>query len=180
MPERPPEKFSTKRLFLRKPVIEDAVPIFENYAQDPEVTRFLTWKSHKSINETKFFIQRCEKVWEEGSAFPWSIVRKYDNQLLGMIEIVMIDHAGVNLGYVLARPFWGEGYMVEALRIITKWAINQNDIFRVWAFCDVENTTSARVLEKSGMDKEGILRRWIRLPQFGEIPRDCFCYSIVK
>jgi ribosomal-protein-alanine N-acetyltransferase len=180
MPERPPENIFTERLLLRKPVTEDAVPIFEEYAQDEEITQFLTWVPHQSIQDTKAFIKRCSLSWKKGTAFPWTIIRKADNQLLGMIEIVAIDQSGVNIGYVLARPFWGQGYMMEALQALIQWAMEQNDIYRVWAICDVNNISSTRVMEKSGLQKEGILRRWVKLPRFGDKPRDCFCYSIVK
>ena len=180
MPERPPENIFTERLFLRKPEIEDAVSIFEQYAQDAGVTQYLTWAPHQSISDTKIFLNRCISVWKEGTAFPWTIVRKSDKQLLGMIEIVRIDHSGINLGYVLARPFWGNGYMTESLKEIINWALRQDDMFRVWAICDVENIASTRVMEKSGMQREGVLRRWLKLAHFGDTPRDCYCYSIVK
>ena len=180
MPHRPPEIISTERLLLRKPEMEDAVAIFELYAQDPEVTRYLTWAPHQSIRDTNLFLQRCINVWHVGTAFPWTIVRKADNQLLGMIEIVGIDHSGINLGYVLAKKFWGNGYMTESLKTIIYWALSQDDIFRIWAICDVENTASVRVLENSGMQQEGVLRRWVKLAHFGDLPRDCYCYSIVK
>ena len=70
--------------------------------------------------------------------------------------------------------------MTEALLEIIDWAMKQNDIYRVWTVCDKENIASTRVLEKTGMNREGILRRWVKIPHFGEIPRDCYCYSIVK
>ena len=176
----PPEKFETERLYLRKPVIEDVVSIFEQYAQDPEVTKFLTWQPHQSINESKLFLRRCSRVWQEGTSFPWVMIRKSDNQLLGMIEIVGIDHAGALIGFVLSQNYWGLGYMTEAVKALIEWCLKQQNIFRVWAFCDVENIASIRVLEKSGMQREGILRRWIKLPQLGQKPRDCYCYSLVK
>ena len=180
MPERPPEMIYTERLFLRKPNLEDAVSIFDQYAQDVEVTQYLTWAPHQSITDTTAFLNRCISVWNEGTAFPWTIVRSSDKQLLGMIEIVRIDHSGINLGYVLARKFWGKGYMTESLKKIINWAFEQDDIFRIWAICDIENIASSRVMEKSGMQREGILRRWLKLSYFGDIPRDCYCYSIVK
>ena len=99
---------------------------------------------------------------------------------MGMIEIVGIDHAGVLIGFVLAKPYWGQGYMTETLKVLIEWCLQQPNIYRVWAFCDVENTSSARVLQKAGMQKEGILRRWIKLPHLDQKPRDCFCYSVVK
>jgi RimJ/RimL family protein N-acetyltransferase len=177
---QPPIKFETKRLYLRKPLLSDAVPIFEQYAQEKEVTKYLTWQPHKNLKETKEFLKRCVNVWKEGSAFPWSIIRKDDQQFLGMIEIVGIDHSGVNVGYVLAKKYWGKGYIPEALKTIIKWAFEQDEIYRVWAFCDMENLASVRALEKSGMQREGILRKWIKLPHISEVPRDCYSYSIVK
>jgi RimJ/RimL family protein N-acetyltransferase len=97
-----------------------------------------------------------------------------------MIDIVSIEQSGIQLGYVLAKPYWGEEYMTESLKLIIQWALNQKDIYRIWAVCDTENKASARVLEKAGMQKEGILRRWVILPNLSEIPRDCYCYSIIK
>jgi RimJ/RimL family protein N-acetyltransferase len=175
-----PKQFETKRLYLRKPLISDAVPIFEQYAQDEEVTKYLTWQPHKNLKETKEFLRRCVSVWKDGTAFPWSIIRKSDQQFLGMIEIVEINHAGLNVGYVLAKKYWGKGYMPEALKAIINWGFAQNEIFRVWAYCDVENIASAKVMEKSGMQQEGILRRWLKISNLGDIPRDCYSYSIIK
>ena len=180
MPERPPEKVYTKRLLLRQPMMEDASRIFETYAQDHEVTRYLTFEPHASIRDTKTFLKRCLNNWKKNTSFPWTIIRQSDNQLLGMIEIVNIEQSGIQLGYVLAKPFWGNGYMTESLKAIIEWSLKQKDIYRVWAVCDVENSASARVLEKAGMQKEGTLRRWVKLPYFSETPRDCFCYSIIK
>jgi RimJ/RimL family protein N-acetyltransferase len=180
MPEKPPVKIISTRLLLRMPMMEDAFPIFELYAQDEEVTRFLTFKPHHSIKDTKTFLERCLKNWEKNISFPWTIIRRRDKQLIGMIEIVNIEQTGIQLGYVLAKKFWGNGYMTEALQKIIEWSFTQEDIYRVWAVCDIENTASARVLEKAGMHKEGVLRRWAILPFFGKKPRDCFCYSIVQ
>jgi RimJ/RimL family protein N-acetyltransferase len=180
MPERPPEKITTNRLFLRKPMMEDASLIFELYAQDQKVTRFLTFEPHQSIKDTTSFLERCLNNWKNDRSFPWTIIRRKDKQLIGMIEIVNIEESGVQLGYVLAKKFWGNGYMTESLKSIIDWALNQNDIYRVWAVCDIDNTASARVMSKAGMQKEGILRCWVKLPYFGDKPRDCFSYSIVK
>ena len=180
MPEIPPAFLNSDRLILRKPVMEDSASIFDLYAQDREVTRYLTWTPHQSLSDTKNFVRRCVKSWEEGVAFPWTIIRKSDSQLLGMIEITAIDHSGANLGFVLARKFWKNGYMSEALKLIIDWALSQNDIYRIWAICDIENSDSKSVLERCGMQCEGILRRWLKLPQFGKIPRDFFCYSMIK
>lgn len=176
---RPPEFFETLRLQLRPPALEDATAIFEQYAQDAEVTRYLIWSPHRDITETREFLKRCETVWRDGVAFPWAIIRKEDHRLVGMIEARFNEH-GFLLGYVLAKPFWGKGYMSEALRALIDWALQQPEIYRVWAFCDVENHSSARVLEKSGMQREGLLKRWFKHPNRSQDPRDCYCYAKTK
>jgi len=176
---KPPEEFDTARLRLRIPNLEDAEDIFNLYAQDKQVTRFLTWKPHESIEETKEFLICCKCAWDEGTAFPWVLIEKETNQLVGMIEVEFEKHRA-KLGYVLARTFWGAGYGTEAAHLVVAWAIAQPNIFRVWAVCDVENLQSARVLEKAGMKREGTLKRWLYHPNFDKKPRDCYVYAIVK
>ncbi|MDZ7362807.1 MAG: GNAT family N-acetyltransferase [candidate division KSB1 bacterium] len=176
---QPPAIIETSRLRLRVPVMEDAVPIFEQYGQDPDVTKFLSWPPHQSLADTSEFIKRCLTVWENGSAFPWAMTRKDDHRLLGMIELRLRDHKA-DVGYVLARAYWNKGYATEATKAVVAWALAQKEIYRVWAVCDVENLASARVLEKVGMAREGVLRRWLSHPNCGEAPRDCYCYSIIK
>jgi len=70
--------------------------------------------------------------------------------------------------------------MSEALRSVLQWAFAQPEIYRVWATCDVDNVASARALERIGMEREGILRRWLVHPNVAETPRDCLCYLIVR
>jgi len=93
---------------------------------------------------------------------------------------VRVDGHKVELGYVLARKFWRQGYMTEAVRAVVSWAIKDADVYRVWAVCDIENVASARVMEKAGMQREGILRRWSMHPNRSDEPRDCYCYAKTK
>ena len=83
-------------------------------------------------------------------------------------------------GYVLAKKFWGHGFATEALVFLVDWSLAQPEIFRAYAFCDVENPASARVMEKAGMVREGILRRWHIAPTLGPEPRDCIVCARVK
>lgn len=175
----PPEILETERLRLRKPVLDDARVIFTTYAQDPEVTRYLTWRPNKSVDETCEFLRECLRAWEEGRSFQWAIVRKEDEQLLGMVGSRVDGHKW-ELGYVLARSYWGRGYMTEAVTRVVHWALQQKDIYRVWSVCDIDNPPSARVMEKAGMVREGILRRWSIHPNVGPEPRDSYCYSITR
>ncbi len=177
--DAPPLTFTTRRLHLRPPLPGDAEAIFRGYAQDPDVTRFLTWKPHEDISDTTRFLARCQGCWEDGSAFPWAITLAGSGELIGMVEMrLKPPHA--DLGYGLARRYWGQGYMTEAVQTVVDWALAQPEIFRVWAVCDVENAGSARVLEKAGLQCEGILHRWLIHPNLSPEPRDCYCYARVK
>jgi len=175
----PPKILKTDRLRLRKVKLSDAEAIFRQYAQDPEVTKYVSWRTHRDLEETREYVRMCLLAWDVGKAFHWVIERLEDKQVIGMI-IARAAGEKWELGYVLARPFWGQGYMTEAVKGVIAWALRQKDIYRVWAVSDVDNAASARVMEKAGMQREGILRRWSVHPNISPEPRDSYCYAIVK
>lgn len=175
----PPARFETARLVLRKPELDDAQRVFAAYAQDPEVCRFLRWRPHRHLDDSVEFVRSCLSTWSEASAFPWVLESRDTGQLLGMLEARLRPHV-LEFGYVLAQPHWGQGLMVEAAVEVVAWALAQPSIFRVWAVCDVDNIRSARVLEKLGLQHEGVLRRWLLHPQVSNEPRDCKCYARVR
>jgi [ribosomal protein S5]-alanine N-acetyltransferase len=174
----PPDTLSTARLVLRKTIVEDAQVIFDTYANDPEVTRFLLWKPGQRLEELQTFLRRAVERWERGDLLTWAITIRESGALIGMIDVRVESSAQV--GYVIARPYWNRGYMTEALRAVVDWTLSRGDIYRVWAVCDVENVASARVMEKAGMLREGVLRSYLVFPNLGTRPRDCFCYARVK
>lgn len=176
---KPPTHIETARLILRKPVPEDTPLIYEAYAQDAEVTRYLTWRPHLSLADGEEPAAHRIAAWERGQYFSWVIVSRDGGELMGMISI-RPDAWRVDLGYVLGRRWWGLGYMTEAVRAVVDYLLSEREVFRVWAVCDVDNPASARVLEKSGMVLEGRLRRWASHPNVSDEPRDCFCYARVK
>jgi RimJ/RimL family protein N-acetyltransferase len=176
---KPPERIETERLVLRKPRLDDAPEIFAAYAQDTEVTRYLTWRPHTSVEETYQFIGQMLKYWEIGRAYPYALTRKDSDTIIGMIA-VHPDGYRLGIGYVLARVHWGKGYIPEAAQALIDWAFQQPSIYRVDATTDVENIASQRVLEKLGMQCEGILRRYMIHPNISDVPRDSYIYAITK
>jgi len=174
-----PETIQTERLLLRKACREDAPAIFNAYAQNPEVTRYMTWKPHNNIQETEQFLSACEELWRSGKDFAYAVTLKENKALIGMFAVHPMN-LKIEVGYGMARSFWGKGYMTEVLRAVIDWAWAQPDIFRVQAICDVENIGSARVMEKAGMTREGVLRRYILHPNISDEPRDVYMYAIVK
>lgn len=174
-----PENLSTDRLLLRSLRMEDACAIFEGWAQDPEVVRYLIWRPHQSIKETEEFVRSCMLAWENEMHFAYMITLKPGGEAMGMID-ARIHPPEVEIGYGLARVHWGKGYMPEAVRALIDWAFQQPSIYRVCATTDVENIASQRVLEKVGMSREGTLHKYIVHPNISDIPRDSYLYAIVK
>jgi [ribosomal protein S5]-alanine N-acetyltransferase len=175
----PETRWETARLRARPLMRTDAQTLFDGYASDPEVARYMTWLPHRDPNETLRFIERCEEGWKKGTAFPWSLWSQQDARFIGVIE-ARVRAPAIELGYALSRSCWRRGYMSEALTFVVHWGLSQPGIFRVAATCDVENVASAGVLERVGMQREGTLRRFIVHPNLSPEPRDAFCYSIVR
>jgi len=175
----PPANWETERLYLRPATVVEAVSAFESYTSNPDGSRYMTWRPHRSVAETEQFFRRCEDVWIKRLAFPWSLWLKSDASFAGMLEARVKQHS-VDIGYVLAPHLWRRGLMGEAVRGLVHWAVNHPEVYRIWAVCDVENIASARLLESAGMQLEGRLRRWLVHPNMSESPRDCLCYAAVK
>jgi RimJ/RimL family protein N-acetyltransferase len=175
-----PETLVGRRVCLRRARVSDAAAILGEYAQDPEVTRYLVWRPHESLATTEEFLRGCVARWEAGTEFTWALtLTGGDDRAVGMVACRVRGHAA-DLGYVLSRRLWGRGLMSEAVSLVVDWALRQPSIFRVWAVCDTANLASARVLEKAGMQREGVLGRWIVHPNVSADPRDCFIYARVR
>ena len=175
----PPEVITTRRLVLRRPTLSDADDIFDSYAADPEVTRYVTWRPYKDRSEVASFLHSRLARWDSGEEFSWAITRPEEDRVIGMIACRVREHAA-EIGYVMSRNYWNCEYATEAARAVVDWASKLEFVYRVWAVCDVENKASSRVLEKIGMQKEGILRRYIVHPNVSPEPRDCFEYSKIR
>jgi len=171
-----PEIIETARLRLRPPIDADAQVIFCAYTQDPQVCRYMIWSPHDSVQVTRSFIGECLEAWKDGARMPYVITLRDSRDPIGMIEARM-QNTTVDIGYVLARPRWGNGLMPEAIRALGAAALSHARIFRVQAFCDVENIASQRALEKAGFLREGRLERYMVHPNLSPDPRPCFMYA---
>jgi [ribosomal protein S5]-alanine N-acetyltransferase len=174
-----PERIETERQILRKPRMGDAFVLFIAYMQDPEVTRYTTWRPHQQLQEAENFIRNSISAWENGIRFPFVITLREKDQPFGMIDL-HIRGCTVGLGYVIARFHQRKGYATEATLAVINWAFQQPTIYRVNATTDVENIASQNVLEKAGMLREGLLRKYIVHPNISGVPRDSYMYAIVK
>lgn len=174
-----PEQIETPRLRLRVPVPADAAAIFDAYAQDPAVCRFMVWSPHTSVAVTEAFIAESIELWKAGTPLRYVLADPGSNAALGMID-ARVAGTTVDIGYVLARARWGSGLMPEAIGALVAACFAEPRVFRVQAVCDVENQASARALEKSGFRREGRLARYGVHPNISPEPRDVYMYGRVR
>ena len=150
----------TARLILRPFQAGDAEDMFSNWASDPEVTRYLTWPSHHSIEITRMLLDDWIPRYADGGYFNWAIVWKESGRVIGNISVVRLEEAieAAEIGYCLSRSCWGNGLMPEALRAVMDYLFDTVGISRIYAGHDANNPNSGRVMTKAGMKQEGVLR----------------------
>ncbi len=143
----------TDRLILRSPLLDDAEPMFRNWASDPEVTRYLTWPAHSGIEISRMVVES----WINEGGFQWMMVLKELNEPIGSINVVGLDNlsCSAELGYCIGRPWWHKGITAEALGAVIDFLFTQPGISRVFARHDVNNPHSGAVMRKCGMIFEG-------------------------
>jgi [ribosomal protein S5]-alanine N-acetyltransferase len=172
-----PERIETVRLALRRPVPDDAQPIFETYASDPDVTRYVGFPRHQHLDDTRGFLRWSDAQWTAWPAGPYLVYAKESGALVGGTGLTFETSYRAATGYVLAKHAWGRGYATEALGAMTQVA-EEFGVRRLYALCHHGHRASARVLEKGGFTLEGVLRRYAEFPNLAAgVPDDCLCYS---
>lgn len=151
------EELETERTFLRAPTPDDARALFR-WASDPEVARYVTWEAHRSVEESREFLQ--ERLSRE-DGLSWALVPKGGGGMVGLCRYVRWapEHARAELAYVLSRAYWGRGLMTEAVRAVIRFGFERMGLNRIEGRCMSENIASARVMEKAGMSYEATFRQ---------------------
>jgi ribosomal-protein-alanine N-acetyltransferase len=174
-----PVRIETARLVLVRPQTADAVSIFDRYASDLDVTRFLGWPRHRSVADTETFLRFSAEEWERWPAGPYLIRSRDDGRLLGGTGFGFEAPQRAVTGYVLAKDAWGKGYATEALVAITDLA-GRLGVARLYALCHPEHRASWRVLEKCGFVLD---RTWTQQTEFPNLApgvlQDVLCYAAV-
>lgn len=161
----------TQRLELRHPELEDAQALFDAYAADPQVTRYLVWRPHKDATETREFLALRRALSSTGASYCWVIRKLDETSPVGMIELRVSGTQG-NVGYVLARSHWGHGIMPEAVVSVVEFARSALSLQIISSCCDLENPASARVLRKAGFDYLGVRKSHFAHPAISHGARD--------
>lgn len=155
-------KLETERLILRKISLEDIDDI-HTYASNPEVSEYVFWEAHETRSATVEYVKMILALYEEGKIAPWGIQCKKDNKLIGTVDFVswQPQHKTAEIGYALSMDYWGRGIATEAAKELIRFGMNEMELVRIQAKALVANKGSERVMEKAGMNYEGILRKFI-------------------
>ena len=144
------------RVMLRPFRVED-VPAVLAYASDAEVTRHLEWEAYDDPALAAAFIRSTHSgppTW-----YAYAVTDRDSGALVGGADLRILaahDRRG-EVGYGLARSYWGKGYAAEAAALLVRFGFEQLRLERVQALCAVENVRSLRTLERVGMRREGRL-----------------------
>ena len=169
----------SQRLCLRKFSQKDTLPMFNNWANDVEVTKYLTWQPHKDISVTEFVVNEWIKSCDKKDFYQWIIVLRDTKEPVGNIGVVLKnDSIGMfHIGYCIGRKWWRQGITSEALSMVIKYLFDEVGATRIESRHDVNNPNSGKVMKKCGMVYEGTLRK-------SDINNqgicDCCYYSILK
>lgn len=155
------KRIETERLILREFTIEDAIPAYENWTSDPEVTKYLTWRSHSSLQVTEDILKDWTRQYRKDDFYQWAIELKELGQVIGSISVVdqKENIKMVQIGYCIGQKWWKQGMTTEALKVLIKFFFEEVGANRIEARFDPSNPNSGKVMAKAGMKYEGTLRQ---------------------
>lgn len=156
----------TTRLILEPFKDSDAQDVFA-YASDPEVAKTVTWEPHKTVDSSKEYLDwiKNQTSTKDGKIFfVWAIREKKSNKVIGSIDFKNVfPHSG-QFDYALGRNYWNNGFVTEAATEVVNWAFSHlPNLVRFQSYCIADNIGSKRVMEKSGLQFEGIRKKSIQI-----------------
>ena len=170
-------EIKTERLLLRKFRPEDYEDVYV-YARNPEVVRFMSYQPHQNIETSRRIVNFWVESYEKRHTYHWAI--DLNGKVIGNIEAMNVEEECFccHFGWQLDVPYWNTGLMTEAARAVVDFLFGTVSFDRISSGCDTRNAGSYRVMEKIGMQREGLLRRYI-YQKDGSIG-DKYIYAIIK
>lgn len=143
------EEIRTERMILRRFTMDDATAMFNNWAKEPEVTKYLTWDAHPNIDHTTWWLSHSMKKYERLDFYYWAI--EFEGQVIGCIGGSAVGDNVYDIGYCIGKKWWNQGIMTEAVKGVINYAFTELNCEFVQLSYILENKASARVAEKAGM-----------------------------
>ena len=153
---------ATERLILRKLLPKDYQDMYE-YASDENTVRYLAWEHHRTIAFTKNYTKFLQKQYRDGLYYDWAITLKENGKMIGTCGFTSLatEHLRGEIGYVLSPSYWGMGIAKEAAEAVIRFGFEQMDLHRIEAKFMIGNDASERVMQKLGMQREGVFRDYM-------------------
>lgn len=150
----------TERLLLRKISVNDAEAMYNNWASDDIVTRYVTWPTHQSVEDTKGLLAMWEKEYENDNCYRWLIELKDEKKAIGTIDVCRMNESDkvAEIGYCISRDYWNKGIVTEAAKKVLEYLLKEVGFYRIEAQHHLDNPASGKVMQKIGMKYEGIVR----------------------
>ena len=160
------QELETERILLRRLLPQDADMMYQNWASDPAVTRWLRWEPHKNAAETRELLTAWATLYPNPDYYQWAMVEKATGQVFGSISLVnsllgepqvRTEWPGLDLidgawepGYCIGQKWWNKGFTTEALQAVVDFWFTQTDGQFLTCCHAVDNPASGRVMEKAG------------------------------
>jgi RimJ/RimL family protein N-acetyltransferase len=140
------------------------VPALVRICQDTEIVRWTAVPANYGEADARTYLLRRHDAIVTGTAAPFAIVSAGEEELIGSISLVRLawEHRRAEIGYFLAREARGAGHATRAVALICDWAFRSLGIERLDLYAATENLASQRVAERSGFEREAVLRSFMR------------------
>lgn len=153
----------TERLIIRKFNVDDGIYMYNNWASDDKVTKYLKWPTHKAKGMSQSYVNWLIKNYEKSDdnvIYDWAIELKEIGQVIGSIGAVNINNEveSIQVGYCIGSKWWHKGIMSEAFKEVIRFFMENVGVNRIEARYDTRNENSGKVMEKCGLKYEGTLR----------------------
>lgn len=170
-------RLETPRILLEVPSVEHVDGIFQSFASDPEVTKYLAWPPAQTLADCAASMAGRVRRLQAREELSWILVLRATGVVFGSLSLWPRSD-GVEIGFAIARPSWGQGLAVEAALAAIAWAVVALRPHRIWGSCDPENRRSARVLEKMGLIEIRLERSNKVRPNVSGSPRDSRIFEL--
>lgn len=155
-------EIATKNLLLRQITIDDAPAMYNNWASDQEVTKYLSWSTHQNIEETKQVISTWINQYNNDFFFQWVIELKKDQEIIGTISLFNYINNSLEVGFCLSKQYWNQGLTTEVCRAIIDFAFTQVGVNSVKSRHMLKNIASGRVMQKNNMTHIKTTKEYIK------------------
>lgn len=147
------------RLLFREFSLMDSNDLFQ-IRSDDDVMRFMDTYKLESVTDAENFIKSINESFNDKTGINWAIIEKQSGIFIGYFGFwrIIHQHCRAEIGYALKPKFWNKGYMAETMKTMIEFGFDKLKIHSIEANVNPDNTSSIKLLEKTGFSKEAIFK----------------------